>query len=166
MSSLHRVAVTVAMLGLLVSCIPSRAVPTRTAYARVHDLTLNLWTSRYGLDVGESVDIRFTVENVGEKTKVIELADRPVMDISIGFGTHPGVDPVRIRWSGGREITPELTRLVLEPGESKTIEMTWVPDEKAKNELAGVAGGLRYGEADYQVKSAAVSICIEACLEH
>lgn len=163
MSRLHRVAVTVVVLGLLVGCIPSRAVPTMVAYAWVGDLTLNLWTSRYGLSVGESVDIRFTVENVGKKTKVIELADRPVMDISIGFRTMGG-DQVRIRRSDGREMTPELTRLVLEPGESKTIEMTWVPDERAMNVAAGVAGVLRYGEADYQVNSAALLICIEACV--
>lgn len=160
MSKSHRVAITVIMLGLVVGCIPSRAVATRTAYARVGGLALNLWTSRYGLSVGESVDIRFTVENIREKTRVIELADRPVMDISISF------DDVPIRWSDGREITPELTRLVLEPGESKTLEMTWVADERARNVLVGVAGVLRYGEANHQVNSAAVLICIGACLEH
>lgn len=163
MSKLSRVAMTVAMLGLIVSCIPSKVVPTRTAYARVGGLTLNLWTSRYGLSVGESVDIRLTVENIREKTRVIELADRPVIDISIGFSTMGG-DHVRIRWSDGREMTSELTRLVLQPGESKTLEMTWVPDERARNVLVGVAGVLRYGEADHQVNSAAVLICVEACL--
>lgn len=160
MGRLHRAAIIVAMLGLLVGCVRSKAVPTMVAYASVRNLGLHLWTSRYGLSVGESVDIRFTVENIGEKTRVIELADRPVMDISISF------DDVPIRWSDGREMTPELTRLVLEPGESKTLEMTWVADERARNVLVGVAGVLRYGEADHQVNSAAGLICVEACHEH
>jgi len=30
------------------------------------------------------------------------------------------------RWSDGKDLTPELTLLELQPGQSKTIEMNWV----------------------------------------
>ncbi len=31
-----------------------------------------------------------------------------------------------VRWSDGKLLTPDLTRLELKPGESKAIEMDWV----------------------------------------
>jgi len=51
---------------------------------------------------------------------VIDSKDQPVLDIVISLSNS------QVRWSDGKPLTRELTRLQLNPGESKTIEMDWV----------------------------------------
>jgi len=95
------------------------------------DLTLILWVSHRSANVGQPVTIRFTVRNDGkERTTVYERTGKPVMDIIVGTApTRPGAPP-RPRWSDGKELTSELTRLELKPGESRVIEMIWIPNEE------------------------------------
>jgi len=88
----------------------------------------------------------------------LEEKQEPVMDILIGFGPTGG--STRLHWSDGREITPEMRRLELAPGESKTIEMTWVPDKKAMNNIVWIHGILNR-EQMYQDVS--VDICVGSC---
>ncbi len=63
--------------------------------------------------------LRATVTNHTTKTQVIELTDQPVLDIII---RNQGQI---VRWSNGKPLTPDLTRLQLKAGESKEIEMEW-----------------------------------------
>ena len=107
----------------LVSCNLLSSKPKRKVGGQ-GGLRLELWASKERASVGESIDIVFTVKNVGDETEVIEIDDEPVMDILV----RQGSDYKREAWwSDGREVTPEMRRLELAPGESKTIEMTWVP---------------------------------------
>jgi len=104
--------------------------------------------------------IRYTVENIRDQIEVIQLEEKqePVMDILVGFGRGEG--GTRLYWSDGQEITPEMRRLELAPGESKTIEMTWVPDEKAEGYIVTVSGILH---REHRYQDATVMICVGRC---
>ena len=106
-------------------------------------LRRELWVSQERASVGESIDLVFTVKNVGDETEVIEIDDGPVMDILVGQGDHYEQE---VYWSDGREITPEMRRLELAPGESKTIEMAWVPIGRTDGADASdaIASGIFY----------------------
>ena len=123
-------------------------------------LGLTLWVSRSLPRVAEPVKIRYTVDNFGDQIEVIQLEEKqePVMDILIGFGPTGG--RTRIYWSDGREISPEMRGLELAPGESKTIEMTWVPDETAEGWIVTVLGILH---REHRYQDASVMICVGRC---
>jgi len=82
-------------------------------------ILVTLWASKNCLDYGETVTLRATATNQGSLPFAIELTDRPVFDIVVGY-------PEEARWSAGKPLTPDLTRLELKPGQSKTIEMQWI----------------------------------------
>ncbi len=84
-------------------------------------LLVEIWASSDCTRPGDKITIRATVTNKGSRTQVIELQDQPVLDIWVGSATS-----VLARWSDGKTLTPELTRLELKPNESKTIEMDWL----------------------------------------
>jgi len=132
----------------------------KTEIWRSGNLRLTLWVSRSLPKVGQPLEIRFTVENPTDQTEVIQLDEKqgPVMDTCIGFGS---ADMTIECWSDGREITPEMRRLELAPGESKTIEMTWVPDKKADGYPVSVNGILNWG-GEYP-SYVPVHICVGKC---
>jgi hypothetical protein len=78
---------------------------------------------------------RATVVNNDSITQVVELTDRPVFDLLIGYRTPEGGSTI-LRWSDGKALTPDVTRIVLLPGGSKSIEMRWV----VINQPPGVIG--------------------------
>ncbi len=80
---------------------------------------VQLWASKSCADYGEIVTIRATATNRDSRPLVVELKDQPVLDIIVGY-------PDMVRWSAGKPLTLDLTRLELKPGESKTIELQWV----------------------------------------
>jgi len=124
------------------------------------NLDLILWVSRSLPSVGQPVQIKYTVKNPTDRTEIIQLEEKqgPVMNICIGFGA---ADMTIECWSDGREITPEMRRLELAPGESKTIEMTWVPDAKADGYPVSVNGILNWG-GEYP-SYVPVHICVDKC---
>ena len=81
---------------------------------------VKLWVSDRCPSYGETITIRATVTNRDSTAHVIELTDRSVIDISAGYRT---TEDSLFRWSDGKPLTPELTRLELKPGEAKSIEM-------------------------------------------
>ncbi len=86
-------------------------------------LVVELWTSDECPTPGEAVTLRATATNKGPDTLIVELKDQPVFDLIIG---NP--DTSRLRWSAGKTLTSNLTRLELKPGESKSIQMQWKVD--------------------------------------
>jgi len=129
----------VVLATLLTGCFLFDGREPKTATNGYGDLELRLWISRDKPRVGQPVDIQFTVINHGTARWVIELPEASVMDIRVSTGA--GI-PRPIYWSDGREITPEMRRLELAPGESKTIEMTWVPSTDDKYATATPIGGI------------------------
>lgn len=80
---------------------------------------VTIWLSQRCPDYGETVTLRATVTHRDLRPLVVELKDQPVFDIVVGY-------PEVARWSEGKPLTPDLTRIELKPGQSKTIEMQWV----------------------------------------
>jgi len=68
----------------------------------------------------DTVTLHASVSNRSSQIFAVELQDRPVLDLCIG--SYPGYSKC---WSEGKQLTPDLTKLELKPGESKTIEMKW-----------------------------------------
>jgi hypothetical protein len=68
------------------------------------------------------------------------------MDINIGGTKGSGEPTAFLRWSDGKPLTADLTHLQLKPGESKTIEMSWFPDERFKDGIMSINGFLRFGD--------------------
>ncbi len=118
----------------LVSCDLLSSRPKRKVGGQ-GDLRLELWASKERANAGDTINLLFTVKNIGDETEVIEIDDEPVMDILVRQGDHYERE---VYWSDGREITPEMRRLELAPGESKTIEMTWVPIGSSDAQVAGI----------------------------
>jgi len=155
----YQVALLIVVAGLVTNCslLWGEAV-SNTATDGIFGLTL--WVSQKQVSVGQPVAIRYTVDNFGDRTEVIQLEEKqePVMDILVFFG--PLGSTTTIYWSDGREITPEMRRLELAPGESKTIEMTWIPDKWATNESVRISGILNRERMHQDVS---VDVCVGSC---
>lgn len=156
---LYQLALLVMVAALVTNCGLLWDGPERDTAGR-GNFKLTLWVSRGRISVGQPVKIRFTVENTGDQIEVVQLEKGPVMDISVRFGA--GSLRTTLYWSDGREITPEMRRLALAPGESKTIEMIWVPDERATNESVSV-DAILHGEYMSMSGQANVTICVGTC---
>ncbi len=156
---LYRFAVLLMIAALLTSCGLLWGRPKSNTTSDGY-LGLTLWVSRSLPKVGQPVQIRHTVKNPTDHTEVIQLEEKqePVMDIRIHFGPLGGT--TTLYWSDGREITPEMRRLELAPGQSKTIEMTWVPDKRATNEIVWVSGMLNREQRSQHVP---IDICVGSC---
>lgn len=122
------------------------------------DLDIALWVDRTEGKVGEPVHITFTVVYTDRynthKAEIIKLTSRPVMDIRVGYATDDFA-----RWSDLQPADQDLRRLVLEPGESRTIEMTWVPDKRTRNLPVLIQGILNW--ADDRSADAPVTFPVE-----
>jgi hypothetical protein len=87
-------------------------------------LLLKIESDHSRVQVGEAIHIRFTTRNTGNEPIVVEYQDTPVMDIVIlGIG-----DQVLASWSS-RNPEQLSHRLEWKPGESKTIELIWIPTQ-------------------------------------
>lgn len=100
-------------LALLVAC----GLQENCAEAHNDDRTYRLYvcTDKKKYDFGETVYSTFAVTNVSDQPVTLNGGDEPAIDIGI----------TRDQWSDDRELTPDLTRVTLEPGESRTIEFAW-----------------------------------------
>ncbi len=112
-----------------------------TGRAVVDNLALDLWASDRCPNYGEPVTIRATVTNHGSNVYTVELKDQPVLDIYLSYRT---TGETLIRWSDGKTLTPDLIRMELKPGESKSIEMRRVTPSGIG--FAGVSAGFYYDE--------------------
>lgn len=101
---------------MLPGCLPKPVSST----SGVDHTVVEIWASSYCTQPDDKIRLRATVTNNGTQTEFVELTGQPVLDIIV---RNQG--PV-VRWSDGKSLTPELTRLQLRPGESKTIEMDWI----------------------------------------
>lgn len=104
---------------LLAGCL-QRPQPPMSNTGVVANLAVTTWISNPCVQPNDIVHLRATVANHGSQTEVVDLKDKPVLDIEIGLTDR------QLRWSDGKELTPELTHFELKPGDSKTIEMDWV----------------------------------------
>lgn len=116
----------------------------------IGDVRILLWVGYHSVNIGQPVLVRLTARNEGNKTAVFHSKSKPVLDITVG--AHRGYDNTHlplVRWSDGKPLTPDLTQLELKPGESKTILMTWTPNQEYLSSLASISGDLSYDAETY-----------------
>jgi len=101
-----------------VGCTPS----TQIHMARYNYLILKLESDRSVARVGEPVRIRFSITNEGGDTS-LESPTTPVMDIVV---SPMGSSEVLLTWSA-QNPDKDFHHLEWKPGESKTIELVWIP---------------------------------------
>ncbi len=79
------------------------------------------------------------------------------MDILVRYRSG-GTNRIMDWWSEGRQITPEMRKLELGPGESKTIEMTWIPPDMIYGIFVDLIGVFhdQHGKTDVWT-----SLCVE-----
>lgn len=106
--------------SLLAGCRIPQPVSNSSAVSIEQPLVVEIWADKDLAQVGQTIRFRATLTNKGTGKQVVELRDRPVFDLVVSDGT------VTSRWSDGKPLTPELTRLELKPGESKFIELDYV----------------------------------------
>ena len=91
--------------------------------AFVSKLVIEVWASTNCANPGETVTLRASVTNNGEQIEFVELKNRPVLDLCIS--AYGGYNKC---WSDNKPLTPDLTRLELKPGQSRSIEMKWIAE--------------------------------------
>ncbi len=163
---LFLLSVLLVVAASLISCNLLSSKPRREVWGE-GGLRRELWVSQERASVGDSIDIVFTVKNVSDETQVIEIDDGPVMDIVVGQGSSYQREAW---WSDVNEFTPEMSRLELDPGESRTIEMTWVPIGRTDggNVSDARVAGLLYTVTPRGEKERipiSLKICVEMCDE-
>ncbi len=104
----------------LTACLSSQSLSSTRTISGGSNYTVELWSDTNCAEPGKTVTVRATVVNHGSRKQLVELQKRPVLDIIITDrnGEH--------RWSDEKALTPDLTRLELDAGQSKMIEMQWL----------------------------------------
>jgi Intracellular proteinase inhibitor len=101
---------------LLVGCRAPKPIKSTSSAGNIG---VELWASSDCVQPGETVKLRATATDEGAQAFSVELTDRPVFDLVVKTAGKT------VHWSDGKPLTPELTRLELKPGASKTIQMDW-----------------------------------------
>ncbi len=108
----------------LAGCLPSGPVSQSDGVHGAENYTVRIWASTDCPSDNQTITVRARVTNDGPQTEVAQSDDEPVLDILVTpLGTGNEEVPGTIRWSDGKSLTPDLTRLELKPGESKSIEL-------------------------------------------
>ena len=121
-------------LALLAACGPRKNCAE--SYDDRKTNLARICTNKKEYDFGEPIYITFTVTNVSDEPLVLNGGEKAAIDIRVQ-GEH---------WSDGRELAPELTRVTLEPGESRTLEWVWPTartDLEPLKRISGVYGIVR-----------------------
>ncbi|MGB8644240.1 MAG: hypothetical protein WCF84_03330 [Anaerolineae bacterium] len=117
-----RAAIALATVFLLVLTACDPIIDTGVSYeAGYSTLGLHTAASRSRLHAGETIHLRFSIDNWGKQPVVIKTIDRPVMDLQVVEGVS---DKLLLSWAAQH---PDQISHYLEwqPGETKTIEMDW-----------------------------------------
>lgn len=131
---LARVVAALLVLVMLAACDSSLVV----AGSPGTYLSMALRVDRHEAPIGEPVLITLKLTNHSEKnTQVLESASPRLMVIEIAcYGNRLA------RWSDQAPPEGVFNHLELAPGAQRTIEMTWVPDERARQCKVLIRGAL------------------------
>lgn len=158
-------------LGGFLACISLMGCAKSTMSSNATNVGANLIQVQLTADrdcvkAGDIVNLRATATNVGKARLVIELVDRPALDIAVAYSLHTkSITPDTFEyWSDRNESGASAKRLELEPGESKRIEMDWVA-KPAYGTFAQIAlkAILRYGENASEKLVAQDYISVDTC---
>ncbi len=120
------------ILIFLICCIPMARVGfelwrpnCETTYNGERTIRSQICTNKKSYDFGEPIYITFTITNVSREPQVLDGGDRSAVDIEIGYEDYDARKYINEYWSDDKELTPELTRITLKPGESYTLKWVW-----------------------------------------
>lgn len=128
------------LIGMLVALIMLSACDSSQVVAGSPDtyLGMTMKIDRREAKIGDPVQVTLKLVNQSDKnTQALEAASPRLMDIEIAcYGNRLA------RWSD--QVSPEalFNRLELAPGSQRTIEMTWIPDERARQCKVSIQGVL------------------------
>ncbi len=104
-------------------CLPSGPVSQTDGVHGAANYTVRIWANTDCPAPNQTVTLRARVTNDGPQTEIAKTDDQPVLDILVSPLRTGGDDrPGTLRWSDGKSLTADLTRLELKPGESRSIE--------------------------------------------
>lgn len=137
-------------VGLTSSCLASNPPQeAKSGYRGVH-LEAN---HSYGL-LGEPVHIRFTVTNDTQAPIIVESEEKPMLDLQV-----VGVANKRV-YQSWAALHPDqaLHRVEWQPGESKVLEMDWIPTPEGASHIVGLDGQLNQGSELVQGASVCTTV--------
>jgi Intracellular proteinase inhibitor len=122
------------------------------------DVEVQLWASTSCAQPGDTVHLRATATNRGNRIWTVDTKGEPVFDIITSSDDKP------VRWSDGKPLTPALTHLELKPGESKTIEMDIsIPKTSPPSSIAAKASFISSAAFSHYPTSPGVTINVWNC---
>ncbi len=154
----HLIILSLLVLSFLPSC--SRPSHPIRATSSVGSFLVEMWASEDCVRPGDTVKLRATVTNTSSNTQRIELRDEPVLDIILDHSKSTRIGTRR--WSDGKPLTSDLTRLELAPDASKSIEMDWVVDE-GKIGPVGIAAEFRSASQRGGAVGAPIQVNVSNC---
>ena len=156
----ERLMVLLTIVSLLAGCRPVKPV-SHTARSGDGILT-EMWGSKDCVVAGETVHLRATATNRGTEPFAVDLHDQPVLDIWVS-GLVEGKGAILQRWSEGKPLTPDVTGLALNPGQSKTLEMDWIPAAAVSGPAHAVARYIRRHSWGDDPLVLPITIEVQAC---
>lgn len=147
-----RIISSILLLSFLLGCRSPLGAPSTLKYVLSVGTNLDgtLEVNQTHAKSGEPVQITFTLKNEGfvqtGKPEILQTRTKSVMDIVIGYSTEEFA-----RWSKQQPPDKVLHRLELAPGHSETIQMTWVPDERAQGHPVLIQGVVNRSEDENRV---------------
>jgi hypothetical protein len=115
------VFIAICFIAMLVACSPPFFDVGQSHNSGYGYLALKFETNRSWVEVGASIQMRFTVKNTGNQLVAIESRDKPVLDIIV---QDVNSRELLLSWSAQN---PESVahRIEWKPGESRVLELSW-----------------------------------------
>ncbi|HEX4850922.1 MAG TPA: hypothetical protein VFV08_08960 [Puia sp.] len=98
--------------------------------------------------------MQFTIKNAGNQPAIIESMGTPVMDIVVDDGASRRI---LASWSA-QNPDKVMHHLEWQPGESKVLELVWIPPQEEDSRQV-FASGLLYQESKF-LQGANVDFCV------
>ncbi|MGB8646787.1 MAG: hypothetical protein WCF84_16220 [Anaerolineae bacterium] len=150
---------TILILGILmfmlVGCFYGPASESGGMNINGTGYSVTIYVNTSCINRGDILHLNARLTNLGPDTNAFQLKDKPVLDAGVVLGD------VRASWSDGKALTPDLTRLELKSGESKTIDMDWIVTGTARAGYAGAS--FTYEDAPNSSVGANVPFFVAPC---
>jgi hypothetical protein len=114
---------------LFCGCLPSGPVSQTSGVHGAANYTVKVTANTSCPGAGENVIVRAKVSNDGDRPEVAVAMNEPVFDLIVTGRERT------IRWSDGKPLTPELTRLELKPGEFKSVQLEFKSEGGSYNAI-------------------------------
>ncbi len=119
-------------LKSIVSGVNALAQKTRN-----NGLELTLQLSQSEIGSGETIDLTLTVENTTVQALLLNFSDGQIFDFTASRSNSTGQQKVFWNWAHDQAFTAALWEMQLEPGGTKSYEVTWNGRDNSGVQLSG-----------------------------